>query len=263
MTRRRHQWMYALPNSLTALGMFLGLYAIMLCLDGGQEAVVIAAWWLIIASLMDGLDGAVARMTGTTSNFGIQFDSLADLTTFGIAPAMILYTIVSEFHAQVAVFLAGTFALAGALRLARYNISIPDKSKKKVFQGLPIPAGACVIASLTLCMPNLERWFGHEITRRIITIAPLITAYLMISKIRFITFRDCVRIGHDNRLNTLFQLVTFVIFIYWLFFKSKELLALLIFAGYIIYGLASALVWRLRLFRHHPSEEPEEREAER
>jgi CDP-diacylglycerol--serine O-phosphatidyltransferase len=261
MIRRRRQYRYLLPNTLTGLTLFLGLWAIMLVIDGGREALVIAAWWIVIAGLMDGLDGAVARMTNTTSKFGVQFDSLSDLTTFCVAPATLLYAVIFPWNSRVAVGVAATFAIAGAVRLARFNISASQTAKKRSFQGVPVPAAAGLIAAAVLCLPGIEHLLGGEVTRRLLPMAALVTAYLMISKIRFLTFRDLVFRGDETSLTVTLQILAFVVFIYWLLFQPREVLALLIFGGYVVYSTSAALVWRLRLFRR--PWEREEREAER
>jgi CDP-diacylglycerol--serine O-phosphatidyltransferase len=272
MVRRHRQYRYLLPNALTGMGMFLGLWAILLAIDGvggagGREALVIAAWWVIVASMTDGLDGKVARMTNTTSNFGVQFDSLADLTTFGIAPAAVLYGVISPWDPAVATGVAATFAIAGAVRLARYNISAAQSAKKRAYQGLPIPAAAGLVMALVLCLPQVEALLGATITHRLIPIVGLIAAYLMISKIRFLGFRDLAFRSVETPVSVAMQVLAFAAFIYWLFFLPQSVLALLVFGGYAVYSVAAGAVWHLRLVRRpwerDEQDEPGEPEARR
>lgn len=253
MARRSRQYLYLLPNSFTGLNMFLGLWAIMLAVDGGRtqtrDAVVIASWWIVIASLMDGLDGAIARMTRTTSNFGVQFDSLSDLVTFGVAPAVILYSQIAQWNPSVAVGVCAAFAIAGAVRLARFNISASPAAKKKVFQGLPIPAAAGLVVSLVLCIEHMEKILGPEISRRVLPSAGLIAAYLMISKMRFLSFRDMAFREVATPAWVAFQLLIFIVFMVWILMLEdlRDVLALVIFGGYVLHSITAALVWRWKL----------------
>jgi CDP-diacylglycerol---serine O-phosphatidyltransferase len=265
MARRRRQYLYLLPNSVTGLGLFLGLWAIMLVIDSMRDnttqALMIAAWWVILASLIDGLDGQVARMTGTTSNFGIQFDSLADLVTFGLAPAMILYAVIFPWNSSVATGVAATYAMCGAVRLARFNIGASTASKKKAFQGLPIPAAGGMVVSLILCHGHIERLLGTDTTRRLLPIVALVAAYLMISNMRFRTFRELAFRSERNVKTATVQVLAFVVLMAALMIMRHEILALLVFGGYVIYSVTAALAWHWRLVRH-PLEQEQDKENE-
>lgn len=263
MVRRRRQYLYLIPNTVTGLSMFLGLFAIMCAIDGSREALVMAAWWIILATLMDGLDGAVARMTRTTSSFGVQFDSLADLVTFGVAPATVLYATMAQWNAKVATGVAAAHAIAGAVRLARYNITATPTSKRRAFQGLPIPAAAGIVVSLVLCLPRLEQHVGEEVTRRLLPSVTLIVAYLMVSRMRFQTFRDLVFPIEETPLAVGLRVLVFAVLVTWLVLLPHEhaLLALVAFGGYVLYSVTAALVWRWRLIHH--SWQERHREAER
>jgi CDP-diacylglycerol--serine O-phosphatidyltransferase len=254
---RRRQYLYLLPNAVTGLSMFLGLLAIMTTIDGRPNALELAAWWIIVACLMDGLDGAVARFTRTSSNFGVQFDSLSDLVTFGVAPAVILYGQISRWNMMAATGVATAHVIAGAARLARYNISATPDTKKKAFQGLPIPAAAGMVVALVLCLPRLEPLLGADPTRRLLPSLSLVVSYLMISKIRFATFRDLVFPIEETPIAVAVRILAFAVFIVWLLFLPEEraFLALAVFGGYVLYSITAALAWRWRLIRHAHQEE--------
>ncbi len=266
MDRRRRQYRYLLPNSLTGMSMFLGLWAILLVIDGGAESIAVAAWWIVVAALLDGLDGKVARMTKTTSNFGTQFDSLADLVTFGVAPAMVLYAVIMPWNASVASGVASAYAIAGAVRLARFNISATQTAKKRSFQGLPIPAAAGLMVTTVLCLDHVEALVGTEAMRRLLPMLALVTSYLMISKMRFLAFRELAFRETESHRTVVAQLLAFAVLMYWVLGlpEMRDVLALLIFGGYVIHCVTAALVWRWRLVqRPWEREQEEEREAER
>lgn len=169
---------YILPNGLTILGMFAGFYAIIMAIHG---KFVVASWAVIVAMVFDGLDGFVARLTGSATRFGIELDSLADLVAFGVAPAIIIYlSSISPFGRAgwVAAFL---FVACGALRLARFNVQMVT-TEKRYFMGVPIPGGAFVLVSLVIFCNELGLDPMGSIFVLILT---YITALLMITTLRF------------------------------------------------------------------------------
>ncbi|MFT5453115.1 MAG: CDP-diacylglycerol--serine O-phosphatidyltransferase, partial [Enterobacterales bacterium] len=142
---------YLLPNLFTTFGIFFGFYGIISSMSGNYSD---AGFAIFVAMLMDSFDGRVARMTNTTSAFGAEYDSLADMVSFGVAPALIAYNWgaleqLGKFG-WLAVFV---YVVCGALRLARFNV-MPETIDKKYFQGLPIPAAAGVVVGLV--------WFGEK-----------------------------------------------------------------------------------------------------
>ncbi len=143
---------YILPNSLTLAGMFFGFFAITTAIKGDYPR---AAWFILIAMVFDGIDGWVARMTNTTSRFGLELDSLSDLVAFGVAPAVLLYTWALKPFGRVGFATAFLFAACGALRLARYNVQM-TKEEKLSFTGMPIPAAATIVASLVIFYHTLR-----------------------------------------------------------------------------------------------------------
>src|SRR5512135_2769490 len=137
---------YILPNSLTLCGMFFGFYSIMSAIKGNYEH---AAWSIMIADVFDGLDGWVARLTNSTTRFGIELDSLSDLVAFGVAPSVLVYKWAIAPFGRVGFAAAFLFTACGALRLARYNVQM-GSAESKAFTGMPIPGAAGVLGALVL-----------------------------------------------------------------------------------------------------------------
>ena len=116
----RSNLLYVLPNLFTASSIFVGVISIV---EASQSHFVLASWLILLALIFDGLDGRIARMTNTTSQFGVEFDSLADIISFGIAPAMILYFFVGHEFGRFGILVSALYVIFGAIRLARFNIS--------------------------------------------------------------------------------------------------------------------------------------------
>ncbi|HEB76031.1 MAG TPA: CDP-diacylglycerol--serine O-phosphatidyltransferase [Nitrospirae bacterium] len=170
---------YILPNGLTLSGMFFGFYAVLSALNGDY---VRAAWAILIATVFDGLDGWVARLTNSTTRFGVELDSLSDLVAFGVAPAVLVYTWSLNPFGRVGAAAAFLFVACGALRLARYNIQM-DSTEKLSFTGMPIPAAAIIIATLVIFHHSIS---GDVPERSIpVLLLTVVLAILMISTLRF------------------------------------------------------------------------------
>lgn len=169
---------YVLPNSLTLCGMFAGFFAIVSVFKGNY---VLAAWAILVAGVFDGLDGWVARLTHSTTRFGIELDSLADVISFGVAPAMLLYRWSLMPFGRVGWAAAFLFTACGALRLARYNIQM-GSTEKKHFTGMPIPAAAGIGAAMVLFYTEL----GLEHQRSLfILLTTFVLSIFMVSTLRF------------------------------------------------------------------------------
>ncbi len=170
---------YILPNTLTLCGMFSGFYSILATLKGDY---VHAAWAVMIAAIFDGLDGWVARLTHSTTRFGIELDSLSDLVAFGVAPAVMLYKWSLLPFGRVGWAAAFLFVTCGALRLARYNIQMGSKESKS-FTGMPIPGAAMIIATLIIFYH--EMWETVPVKNYFILVFTFFLAVLMVSTLRF------------------------------------------------------------------------------
>lgn len=159
-------------------GMFAGFYAILAAIKGDY---VHAAWAMMIAVVFDGLDGWIARLTNSTTRFGIELDSLSDLIAFGVAPAVILYKWALVPFGRIGWAAAFIFVACGALRLARYNVQM-GSTEKKSFTGMPIPAAASVVAATVLFYNELHRSGSKSVFILILTV---MLSILMVSTLRF------------------------------------------------------------------------------
>jgi len=193
MRRKLMRGVYPVPTLLTIGNLLCGFYAIAWAF---QEDYAFAAGAILLAAVLDLLDGAVARMTGNASELGVQLDSMADLVSFGVAPAMLAHVwafkpVSSRLGFFVEVLPAALFVAAGAFRLARFNVQTAFLDKR-YFVGLPIPGAAATIASFVLFMRSNDKFtaFGREIASREVTtgtvaLMTVILAFLMVSGIRY------------------------------------------------------------------------------
>jgi len=175
---------YILPNLFTTGNLFCGFWAI---ISVFQERFFYAAIAILMASVFDVLDGKVARLSGATSKFGIQYDSLADLVSFGIAPAVLAFSWALRPYGRFGWLAAFLFVVCGALRLARFNVQA-SAAEVKYFKGLPIPAAASMIAlTILLYLRLIETGLVKDI---VILVMIYILAFLMVSNIRYFSFKE-------------------------------------------------------------------------
>ena len=175
---------YILPNLFTTGNLFCGFWAI---ISVFQERFFYAAIAILLASVFDILDGKVARLSGATSKFGIQYDSLADLVSFGIAPALLAFSWALRPYGRFGWLAAFLFVVCGALRLARFNVQT-SSGEVKYFKGLPIPAAASMIAlTILLYLRLIETGWVKDI---VILVMIYILAFLMVSNIRYFSFKE-------------------------------------------------------------------------
>ncbi|MBF0359917.1 MAG: CDP-diacylglycerol--serine O-phosphatidyltransferase [Oligoflexia bacterium] len=176
------RWLYFLPNIFTGLNMASGFASIMLALKGEPYK---ASMFLLLAVLFDSVDGRVARLTGTESPFGEQFDSMSDVISFGVAPALLFYQRFLTDLDRIGMVITFLFILSGAMRLARFNANI-DRISVDFFQGLPIPLGALALVGYTLLSLELKWLVGLKF---VAVTYMLFYAILMISNIPFPAFK--------------------------------------------------------------------------
>src|SRR6266851_5436476 len=259
--RRMRKGMYILPSVFTAANIGAGYFAIAQTLDGHFNAAAIAIGIAIVA---DGLDGRVARLTNTTSDFGREFDSLADAITFGVAPAILAFVWgfrwlwladlgASAFPArvlQLGLIASFVFLVAGASRLARFNIqhnpkpSNPGRPGRKYFVGMPIPAGAGVIAATVHLKGGepINFWWLALIWMAMI----LAVSFLMVSTWRFYSFKD-LNLGSRRPF---WVLILICLILYSVIFFSRYVL-FIVAISYMLSGVISRLSFT---FRRRPSE---------
>jgi len=189
MRKRRSQikmrkGVYILPNLFTTGNLFCGFWAIVSVF---QEHFEYAAFAILLACVFDVLDGKVARLSGATSKFGVQYDSLADLVSFGVAPALLAFSWALRPYGRFGWLAAFLFVVCGALRLARFNV-MAASGDTKYFKGLPIPAAASMIAlTILLYLRLIETGWVKDI---VILVMIYVLAFLMVSTIRYFSFKE-------------------------------------------------------------------------
>jgi CDP-diacylglycerol--serine O-phosphatidyltransferase len=183
LREQRRRGIFLLPSLLTTGNLFCGFFAIILAAEARYTEAAVA---IFVAMVMDVLDGKVARLTKTTTQFGVEFDSLADIVSFGVAPAFMLYTFALASLGRAAWLGAFLFVACGALRLARFNV-YSGVSDRRYFVGLPIPAAAGIVASVMLLLGNdvLERWQAAAIA-----VGTYGVAVLMVTTFRYWSFKE-------------------------------------------------------------------------
>jgi len=224
----RSNLLYVLPNLFTASSIFVGVISIV---EASKGHFVLASWLILLALIFDGLDGRIARMTNTTSQFGVEFDSLADIISFGIAPAMILYFFIGHEFGRFGILVSALYVIFGAIRLARFNISTA-KTDPNVFIGLPIPTAAIFISMWIL----LFHKYALEDYSIVLLFLALGVAILMVSNFRYPSFKK-VKLDKPMVFKTM---IIAVILASLLYLFSAEGFALIIL-GYVLYGPLRAL----------------------
>lgn len=239
---KRRRGIFLLPSLFTTGALFAGFFAIIEALKGDFSTAAIA---ILVAIVLDGLDGRVARLTNTQSAFGAEYDSLSDMVSFGIAPALIVYewslSNVGEFAAQwsrlgwLAAFL---YAACAGLRLARFNTQL-GKADKRFFQGLPSPSAAAVMVGMV--------WFSRDLGisgRDLMLLAfgvTIATGLLMVANVPYYSFKD---FGTGRRVPFVTILAVVLLFVFTSIDPPK-----IIFAGFVAYALSGPLWWLYRRIR--------------
>jgi CDP-diacylglycerol--serine O-phosphatidyltransferase len=186
--------MFVLPNLFTVTSIFCGFYALTLCAGEATPAQLYqASIAIIFAMFFDGFDGRVARLTKTQSQFGVELDSLADVISFGVVPAMLVYKWALQPLGFVGIFIAFTFASCGALRLARFNVLAQQSSHggaSRFFVGLPIPLAAGMVVSMVIAHYGARGGLVGPAIRVPAAVFVLTLALLMVSTVRYRTFKD-------------------------------------------------------------------------
>lgn len=223
---RRRRAVYLIPNLLTTGNLFSGLYSIHEVFHANYLAAAVA---IMVALIFDMLDGKSARWTNSTSQFGVEYDSLADLVSFGVAPGLLIYSWALSSHGMLGSAVMFAFVACGALRLARFNV-MASTSESKYFTGLPIPAAASVVATLVVFDHHIVR-MGAEVKPLLILIMTMTLAFLMVSTIKYRSFKDLkFRDGHH------FNYLVWAILGLMLVIAWPQVMLFAVFAGYAMSG---------------------------
>ena len=233
--KENHAGIYLLPNLFTTASLFAAFYSIVASMTFQYEVAVVA---IFVGMIADTLDGRIARLTNTQTAFGAQYDSLSDMVTFGVAPALLLYSFALRSLGKIGWLVAFTYTAAVALRLARFNIQV-EKIDKRYFQGLACPAAAALVASFA--------WFCYQndLTNKFIVIIAaalmLIASALMVSNIRYYSFKE---IDFKGKVPFLYLLLMVIVFVAIAVEPS-----IVLFIGVLIYILSGLVHTRLAIYR--------------
>lgn len=232
------QLIYIFPNLFTAASAFLGVISVIASANGQFEN---AAIYILLSLIFDGLDGRVARMTNATSKFGAEFDSLADIVAFGVAPAMLFYFTVGHMYGKLGSLLCAMYVVFGAIRLARFNVMI-GSVEPSVFIGVPIPTAAVVVAMWILVYKEHAILQGFE---WIMLIGLGTLSFLMVSNIRYPSFKKV----DFKKANVIRILIYLVLFFSCLYLYPIEVGAILV-TSYLCYGLGRT-VYNVFIAKYH------------
>ncbi len=217
---------YILPNLFTTASLFAGFLSMLLAVSGRPESAAIA---ILFSGLMDGLDGKVARLTGSASQFGIEYDSLADAVAFGAAPGILAWAWQLQDFGRLGIAASFLFVACAALRLARFNVGVSTTSKR-FFVGLPSPASGCTMATFVLFAPFLPAPLAQHLG--VITLGLAFTVpLLMVSRVRYFSFKEFGFLRAHPFRTLVAALLVFV----GLFSMPRLLFLLLL--GYILSGI--------------------------
>jgi CDP-diacylglycerol--serine O-phosphatidyltransferase len=234
---RRRRGIYLLPNLFTTSALFAGFYAIIAGINYRFEAAAIA---IFVAMILDGMDGRIARMTNTQSDFGVQYDSLSDLISFGLAPALVVHQWSLSGLGKLGWSAAFIYAAATALRLARFNTQV-GSADKRYFQGLPSPAAAALIAGM-IWLGDSQGLPGHGSVVVFSLPLTVIAGLLMVSNIRYHSFKE-----FDLRGRVRFVTVSIIVLIFVFIAINPPMTLFLVFLCYA----ASGPIITLLLIRRH------------
>lgn len=248
---QRRRGIYLLPNLFTTAALFAGFYAIVAATKGQFETAAIAIY---VAMLLDGLDGRVARLTNTQSDFGAEYDSLADMISFGLAPALVMYEWVLSDMGKLGWLVAFIYTAAAALRLARFNTQV-DTADKRYFQGLASPAAAAIVAGMV--------WVGDiylpegPVLQYSSLVMTLVAGLLMVSNVRYHSFKG---IDLKNKVPFMAMLVIVLVFVLVTYDPPSVL-----FSVFLIYALSGPVMTLIQLRQHRaerkahkiPADEPD------
>lgn len=234
--RLRERGIYLLPNLFTTAALFAGFYSIVQAMAGRFEHAAVA---IFIAMVMDGLDGRVARMTHTQSAFGAEYDSLSDMVSFGVAPALVLYVWALKPMGKLGWIAAFIYCAGAALRLARFNTKL-DESDKRYFQGLPSPAAAALLAGFVWVMHDNHLTGGDVIgdwlpVKWLAWGFTVFAGLTMVSDLRYYSGKD-----FNLRRSVPFVVILLVVLVFVLVSYSPPEVLFVLFVGY---GLSGYVGW--------------------
>lgn len=243
--KRRKAAMHLIPNLFTTGNLFCGVFAILSVFNANYLAAAVA---ILVAMVFDVLDGKSARMTNSTSHFGLEYDSLSDVVSFGVAPGLLLYSWALSGQGTFGVAVMFAYVAMGAVRLARFNATA-TLSDGKYFTGLAIPAAAGVVASMVIFDHYIVR-VGAEVKPMAVLIVTLLLSFLMVSTIKYRSFKDLKFRGRQHITYLVWGILALVLVAAW-----PEVMLFVMFAGYALLGPIERVVGMLAKLAGKPKRE--------
>ncbi len=224
---------YLLPNSFTTASLFSGFYAVVSGMSGNFENAAIA---IFISMILDTLDGRVARLTNTSSKFGAEYDSLADVVAFGVAPALVLFSWSLQSLGNFGWVAAFIYVAGGALRLARFNVQL-EIADSKYFIGLPIPAAAGVMAGML--WTGVDYGLNGESFSYMVAMVTAVLGILMVSNFKYYSFKDL-----DLKGGVPFVALLAVVLVFAIYSLQPPILLALTF---LVFAVSGPICWALKI----------------
>ena len=225
--------MHLIPNLFTTGNLFCGVYAILSVFNANYMAAAIA---ILVAMIFDVLDGKSARLTNSTSHFGLEYDSLSDVVSFGVAPGLLIYSWALSGQGMFGVAVMFAYVAMGAVRLARFNSTVA-LADSKYFTGLAIPAAAGVVASLVILDHHIVR-MGTEVKPVLVLIITLALSFLMVSTVKYRSFKDMKFKGRQQITYLVWGILALMMIAAW-----PEVMLFVVFSGYALMGPTERLFW--------------------
>jgi CDP-diacylglycerol---serine O-phosphatidyltransferase len=225
-SKRHKAAMHLIPNLFTTGNLFCGVFSILSVFNANYMAAAIA---ILVAMIFDVLDGKSARMTNSTSHFGLEYDSLSDVVSFGVAPGLLLYSWALSGQGTFGVAVMFAYVAMGAVRLARFNATATI-SDGKYFTGLAIPAAAGVVASMVIFDHYIVR-VGAEVKPIVVLVITLVLSFLMVSTIKYRSFKDLKFRGRQHITYLVWGILGLVLVAAW-----PEVMLFVMFTGYALLG---------------------------
>lgn len=233
--RRHKAAMHVIPNLFTTGNLFCGVFAILSVFDANYLAAAIA---ILVAMVFDVLDGKSARLTNSTSHFGLEYDSLSDVVSFGVAPGLLLYSWALSGQGTFGVAVMFAYVAMGAVRLARFNSTVTT-SEGKYFTGLAIPAAAGVVASMVIFDHHIVR-MGSEVKPLFVLMITLVLSFLMVSTIKYRSFKDMRFRGGQHITYLVWGILGLVLVAAW-----PQVMLFVFFTGYALLGPVERVIGML------------------
>jgi CDP-diacylglycerol--serine O-phosphatidyltransferase len=239
---------YVLPSFLTSLSLLAGFYSIIATINGD---FVNAAWAILISGIFDGIDGRVARLTHSTTKFGVEYDSLSDLIAFGVAPGILVYWWALKPLGRWGWLAAFLYVICGAIRLARFNVQV-NTVESKYFQGLPIPAAAGLVATVVIFLTHVG------IEPQVLQIPLLLISYclaaLMVSTVKFNSFKE-LQLARRKPFNAILILILLIFFVV----SAPQVMLFCLSFAYVLSGPTAFVIHLVRKKKAQDMQTPNEK----